>query len=223
MNTLELIPLDLLKYTNDYLQRTDQISLKLSNKYLSENIPITMDIDTELRLYTRTIDQLDYAWKNDQEYIQIKELDNKYSKKYSILKKYAITLNLWYFDFNAEFDVFAGTYIILFLTSVPNYTINLQLIDKFENKINSSYEPKSNKIKVKFDTGGKLKVNCNEIKNLKHRETIQYIMCIEEYYWNKLKGYKIEKNKLKIANWKKKIEYKLSKYGSEFVRINYFI
>ena len=73
MNKLVYTPLDLLKYINSYLQRTDQLSFKLSNKYLLANIPITMNLDTELLLFTKTIDQMDYAWKNDHRYIQIKE------------------------------------------------------------------------------------------------------------------------------------------------------
>jgi hypothetical protein len=86
-----------------------------------------MSLDTELLLYTKTIDQLNYAWKNDHRYFQIRNLNHKLSKKY---------------------------------------------------------------------------------------ETVQYIMCIPEYYWNKLKGIEISdkltdsNNKLfRIAEWKKQVKY----------------
>jgi hypothetical protein len=206
MNLLD-ITIDVLKYINLYLQRVDQISLKISNKYLFENILVTMSLDTELLLYTKTIDKLDYAWKNDLRFIQIVNLNHRLSKKYSIFKKYALTRNLWYFDFNAQFDVVAGKYIIVFLTSVEKYKINLELTDKFGNNVKSTHSPKSNKIKVEFDFGGRLKVNCNETTNLKNYETIQYIMCIPEYYWKKLKGFEVRKSIIKIAEWKKQIKY----------------
>jgi hypothetical protein len=227
MNKLVNIPLDLLKYINSYLQRTDQISFKLSNKYLLANIPITMNLDTELLLFTKTIDQMDYAWKNDHRYIQIKELNHRVSKKYSIFTKYAITSHLWYFDFNAKFNVVPDTYVILFLTSVSNYKINLELTDKFGIVHKSTYSPKSNKIKVKFDTVGKLKINCNEINNLKHNKIIQYIMCIPEYYWEKLKGYTINKPKpgckiIKIAEWKKQLKYHIDNLGRECIVVSHF-
>ena len=228
MNLLVNTPPDILKYIGSYLPRTDQISLKISNKFMLANIPITMNLDTELLLYTKTIDQLDYAWKNDPRYIQIIDSHHGVSEKYSILKKYALTSDLWYFDFNAEFDVVPDTYIMLFLTSVREYKINLELVDKFGNNIKSTHTPTSNKIKVKFDTAGRLKINCNETTNLKHNETIQYIMCIPEYYWNKLKGYEVNGSKpgrkiSKIAEWKTQIKRGVHSLGQEYIMVFRYI
>ncbi len=134
---------------------------------------------------------------------------------------------MWYFDFNAEFNIVPDTYVILFLTSVSDYKINLELTDKFGIVHKSIYEPKSNKIKVKFDTVGKLKINCNEINNLKHHEIIQYIMCIPEYYWEKLKGYTVNKPKsgckiIRISEWKKQLKYHIDNLGHKCIVVSHY-
>ena len=61
---------------------------------------------------------------------KIRDLNHSMSKKYSIFQKFALTRDLWWFDFNAEFDVVKGIYVILFLTSVDEYKINLELNPK---------------------------------------------------------------------------------------------
>ena len=162
-----------------------------------------MDLNEELNLYTKTIEELDYASKGDDRYINIwsskqflKQLSN-----YDILKSYATITNLWHFDFNAEFNVCADKYIILFLTSVSNYQMNIEHRDENTGQITkSTHIPISNKIKIIFDSKGKIKVNCREITKYKDLKTVQYMMCIPEYYWKKIKSYK--QNHI---HWKKQI------------------
>jgi hypothetical protein len=186
------MPIDIIHNIYGFLQRTDQIAWKLTSKfYYSKLIHNSMDLNAELNLYTKTISELDYAWKGDTRYINIKEFPPKLAEKYSILNNYAVITDLWYFDFNAEFDVYPGDYRILCLTNVTGYTINIKFTDQADGKITeTSYEPVANKIKIKFETRGKIRVNCRETSKVKNLKTIQYIMCIPEYYWRKIKSYK---------------------------------
>jgi len=208
MTHISNIPFDILFYITNFLQRTDQITLKILNKHFNKNCKITMDLNTELNLYTKTIEELSYSWFNDTRYINIETLDSKYD----ILKKYVVFTDLWFFDFNAEFDIVPDTYVIVCLTTVKHYSINLTFTDKNNNIQNTTHKPSSNKIIQKFETSGKLKVNCNEIKKRKHYDTFQYIMCIPLYYWEIIKG-----NNNIIADWKKQIKF-LSRYGYNYIR-----
>ena len=195
------LPIDIIKHTGSFLQRKDQVALKLTSKYICSQLPVQMDLNEELELYTKTIDQLDYAWANDSRYINIKTNENK---TFSILQKYAIITNLWYFDFNAEFDIsYPDKYVIMFLTSLSEFTINLEFSDLEGRVTKSSHEPKKNKIIVDFEKKGKLKVNCREIKSYKNFVTVQYIMCIPLYYWNKIGYWGKSKFGKYIAPWKK--------------------
>lgn len=196
------IPIDIIHYIYGFLQRTDQIAWKITSKfYYSKLTHNSMDLDKELKLYTKTIDEMDYAWKGDTRYINIENFPSRLAEKYSILNNYAILKNLWYFDFNAEFNVYPGDYKIICLTNVSEYTINIKFINYADGKITeTAYKPVSNKIKIKFETKGKIKVNCREITNFKNLKTIQYIMCIPEYYWRKIKSYKNQH-----LEWKKQI------------------
>lgn len=197
---MEFLPIDIINYINGFLQRTDQIVWKITSKYYLTNLKHNlMDLNGELNLFTKTIDELDYAWKDDTRYINICSFPQQLAN-YDILNSYAVINNLWYFDFNAEFDVYADNYIILFVTSVSYYQINIEHIDGIGQITKSKHKPISNKIKVKFDSKGKIKVNCREITKHKDLKTVQYIMCIPEYYWNKIKNLK-EKH----FDWKKQI------------------
>jgi hypothetical protein len=194
------IPIFILNYVFEFLQRTDQISWKITSKYyLSNLIHNNMNLNEELNLYIKNIDNLDYAWKGDTRYINIHELHNK--SVYDLLNKYLVVNDLWYFDFNADFEVFSGNYIIFFLTSVSNYKINIKHIDIHDEITLTSHEPIKNKIKINFISKGKITVNCREINNYKHNQTVQYIMCIPEYYWNKIYNYKYNS----ISTWKQQI------------------
>ena len=197
---LNKLPIDIIRHASSFLQRTDQIALKLTIKSFSKQLEASMDLNKELELYTKTIDQLDYAWKGDTRYIKI--INHK--DQYSILHKFAIITNLWYFDFNAQFDInYPDKYVIMFLTSLSDYTINLEFTNLEGGITKSSHNLNKNKIIVDFQTKGKLKVNCREIDSYKNFQTVQYIMCIPLYYWNKL-GYwgKSQFGKY-IAPWKK--------------------
>lgn len=196
---MNLLHIEIINTINGFLQRTDQIAWKLTSKYYLANlIHNTMSLNEELNLYIKTIDKLDYAWKGDSRYINIREIGP--TGNYDMLKKFAVITNLWYFDFNAEFNVFGGSHVILFLTSISNYKINIEHTDFWGNFITkSTHTPVKNKIKINFVSGGKIKVNCREIKNLKDNKTVQYIMCIPEYYWNK-----IYSNKYK-TDWNRQI------------------
>jgi len=149
-----------------------------------------MNLNEELNLYVKTIEKMDWAWKNDPRYrySNVMEFTGfNQSNQYDLLKKYVeITGGLWYFDFNGEFEVFEGNYVIMFLTSVPNYKINIYFTNSNNITTESSYEPVKNKIKVRFETKGKIKVNCREISKIKNNKTVQYMMCVPEYYWNKI-------------------------------------
>lgn len=180
---LNYLPIDIIKYISYFIQRTDQISLKSSNRFINNELSIDMSLNQELELYTKTIEQMDYAWKGDNTYIKIRSKENS---PYSILQKYIIVTNLWYFDFNAEFDIYPDKYIIMFVTSTNYYKINLEFTGTNGIIIKSSHIPRKNIIEVTFQTKGKLKVNCREIDNLKHFETVQYIMCMPLYYYTKL-------------------------------------
>jgi hypothetical protein len=199
---------DIINYINGFLQHIDQIAWKLSSKYyLKKLIYNKMNLNNDLNLYVKTIDDFEYSFKDDYRYIQIENLSNNYYNKFDILDKYIVLSDLLYFDFNTEFDIFYGNYIIMFLTSVTEYIINIQHIDSITGIITySTFEQKSsskqNLIKIKFETKGKIKVNCREFKKLNYHNTIQYIMCIPEYYWNKIYNYN---NKNKLFDWKKQI------------------
>jgi len=193
--------IDIINYINGFLQRTDQNAWKITSKYYLHNLIYNiMNLNSELNLYTKTIDELDYAWKDNTKYININYINNYLSHKYDLLKKFAVLSDLWYFDFNAEFNVFYGEYRILFLTSVSDFVINIEHINLEGIITKSTHNHNQNKIKIKFDSVGKIKVNCREINKLKHNKTVQYIMCIPEYYWNKI--YNCEK---KLFDWKKQI------------------
>jgi hypothetical protein len=197
---MNVLPSAIHNYINGFLQRTDQIAWKITSKYyLSNLIYNIMNLNGELNLYIKNIEDLDYAWKKDTRYINIHELNP--TGNYDLLKKYVEISDLWYFDFNAEFEVFPGNYIILFLTSVPNYEINVEHNNFINNNLTkSTYKPIKNKIKINFKSHGKIKVNCREINNYKHNKTVQYMMCIPEYYWNK-----IYPNKHNNFNWNQQI------------------
>jgi hypothetical protein len=164
------LPTDVINYVNGFLQRTDQIAWKITSKYYLTNLKYNlMDINDELNLHTKTIDELDYAWKGDVRYINIKKIPSRISEKYNILNSYATISNLWYFDFNAEFDICAGKYVIIFLTSVTDYQMNIEHTNSITGQIiKSTHKPSSNKIKIKFDSKGKIKVNCREITKCKN-------------------------------------------------------
>ena len=201
---MNFLPIEIINYINGFLQRTDQIAWKITSKHYLTNLKYNlMELNEELNLYTKTIDELDYAWKGDIRYINIcstKRFTQQLSN-YDILKSYATITNLWYFNFNAEFDVCTGKYIILFLTSVPDYQMNIEYTNSITGQITkSTHKPSSNKIKITFDNKGKIKVNCRETTKYKDLKTVQYMMCIPEYYWNKLKSYKG-----KLMDWKKQI------------------
>lgn len=184
------ISMDIIHYIYGFLQRTDQIAWKLTSKfYYLKLIKNSMNLNDELNLYTKTIDELDYNLKDDNRYISIEKIP-KLGEKYDILKKYAIMTNLVEFDFNAIFDVYPGDYRIICLTNVSGYTINIIFTNLIDGSIKETiYEPIANKIKIKFEAKGKIKVNCKEMTKLKNLKTIQYIMCIPEYYWKKIKSY----------------------------------
>ena len=75
------------------------------------------------------------------------------AEKYSILNNYAVLTDLVEFDFNAEFNVYHGNYIIMCLTNVSEYTMNIKFTANADGKITeTTYEPVANKIK--FETRG---------------------------------------------------------------------
>lgn len=191
------LPFDVIYYIFGFLQRTDQIAWKLtSNFYYSILIRNSMDLNQEVNLYTKTIDELDYAYKNNLSYFKIERFPN-IGSNFDILNKYAIMINLIEFDFNAVFDVYPGEYRIICLTNVSGYIINIKFINSTNNIVGeTSHKPESNQIKVQFESKGKIKVNCREIGKLKNLKTIQYIMCIPEYYWKKIVNH---------VEWKKQI------------------
>lgn len=199
---MEFLSSDILNYINGFLQRTDQIAWKITSKYYLTNLKYNlMDLNEELNLYTKTIDELDYTSKGDVRYINIYSTKQFSLSKYDILKSYATITNLRDFDFNAEFNVCADKYIILFLTSVSNYQMNIEHRDENTGQITkSTHIPISNKIEIIFDSKGKIKVNCSEITKYKDLKTVQYMMCIPEYYLKKIKSYKG-----KHMDWKKQI------------------
>ena len=191
-NKLDHLPMYIVQTIYGFLQRTDQIAWKLTSKFYNSNlIHNSMDLNGELNLYTKTIDKLDYKSKGDVNHIRIERFPVKLSDKYSILNNYAVLIDLVEFDFNAEFDVYPGNYRILCLTNVTGYTMNIKFINFLDNKITeTTYKPVANKIKIKFETKGKIRVNCTETTKIKNLKTFQYIMCIPEYYWGKIKSYK---------------------------------
>jgi hypothetical protein len=198
---MDLLPNDIINYINQFLQRTDQIAWKITSKYFLTNLKYNlMDLNGELNLYTKTINELDYALKGDTRYINICSFPERLAN-YDIYKFYAKINDLMYFDFNAEFDICANEYIILFLTTVSDYQMNIEYTNGITGQITkTTHKPISNKIKVKFDEKGKIKINCREITKLKDLKTVQYIMCIPVYYWKKINSYKQTH-----IDWKKQI------------------
>ncbi len=194
------LPTNVLNYINGFLQRTDQIAWKITSKYYLTNLIYNiLNLNGELNLYTKTIDKLNYALKGDLRYINIFELNQ--SSNYDLMKKYIEISNLCFFDFNAEFEVFTGTYIIVFLTSVPDYMIYLEHTNINDGNVTTSiHKPNKNKVKINFNSSGKIKVNCREINKRKNKKTVQYMMCIPEYYWNK-----IYPNKYNNFNWNQQV------------------
>lgn len=198
---LKYLPFDVIQYIFGFLQRTDQIAWKLtSNFYYLNLIQNLMNLNQELNLYTKTIDELDYLRKNNISHIKIERFPN-IGEKFDILNKYAIMLNLREFNFNAVFDVFPDEYIIICMTNVSEYTINIKFMNHTNNEINKTiHKPVANKIKIKFESKGKINVNCREITRLKNLKTFQYIMCIPEYYWKKIKNYMEWKKQIVMTN-----------------------
>lgn len=218
------LPLDIINFIGSFLQRTDQISCKITNKHMLTNFNITMSLNDELNLYTKTIDNLSYAWKGDTRYINIYTYKDN---TYDILKKYAIVNNLWYFDFNAEFIVYPGIHVILFLTTIKNYDMNFELIDDDNNVKTFTLKPRNGGIELNIDKKSKMTINCRNINTAKYNETVQYMLCMPKYYFDKLKGYKtINENGhkiTKIANWKKQIYIRVSSsLGQKYSLIKFF-
>lgn len=206
---------DVTNWIYSFLQRTDQIAWKLTSTHFNRTLNWNeQSLSDELDMYARTIDELEYAWKGDKRYINTYELHFPNLSHLDLLKKYTITSNLWYWDFNASFNIYEpGEYIIFFLSSWTDYVMsidmtsldgekNSNIIHNFGNNEKLYAKRKSNKsftpaIVVNFEFTGIAKVNCREIKKCKHNYAIQYMMCIPTYYWNKLK-----KNE-----WNKKMVY----------------
>jgi len=69
---LNYLPIDIIKYISSFLQRIDQIALKSSNRFIDYELSVDMSLNQELDLYTKTIDQMDYSWKDDTRYIKIR-------------------------------------------------------------------------------------------------------------------------------------------------------
>lgn len=192
MNKLHI---DIIFEISSFLQRTDQISLKLTNKYYYMIIKPD-SLDNELLLYTKTIDQLDYPWYGNDKYINIIDTknnnDNNNEKELlSINKHVAITNNLWFFSFTAEFNIYPDKYVIFFMTSLEKYTMILTFINKYNVKNITKHQinnKNKNGIIVSFNQKGLLKIKCEETKTIKNYQTVHYITCIPIYYWNHI-GY----------------------------------
>ncbi len=190
---------DLILEISSFLQRTDQIALKMTNKYYYMVITPS-SLNDELLLYTKTIDQLQYSWSGNDKYINIIDVeDDELEQSLIINKRIAVTNNLWFFSFNTEFHIYPDKYVIFFMTSLQKYTMTLVFINKNNIKNTTKHDindKNNNGIVINFKEKGTLKITCEEIKTIKNYETVHYMTCMPIYYWNHI-GY--------YNKWKRKI------------------
>lgn len=174
------LPNELIIYINNFLQRTDQLGFKLTNKHFYSNNKITSSLDDEFKIYTKTILQMDYSWKNSN-YIEIK--DWSYGSEYSITNYYGFIYGLWWFDFVAEFSVEKCDYTILIVTSFNNFNLTILLFDESNEVVERKEFANITKIEYKSNFKGTLKINCFEHNKGKYYHNFQFIMCIPTYYY----------------------------------------
>lgn len=175
--------IDIIIHISTFLQRTDQIALKLCCKNCIK-LQILMTMNEELNLYGKNISKLDYAWQNDKRYYNILEVDTNMD----LYKHIAIITNLWYFDINGYFNVYPDNYMIIVDTNVNEFDINLEFDDGNSVGFIDGF---INRRIINFNRKGKLKINCREIKKFKNNKLFRLIMCIPVYYYNKMKYIKI--------------------------------
>lgn len=189
---IKKLPNELIMYINNFLQRTDQLALKLTNKHYYLTNKITHSLDEELKLYTKTICQMDYSWKNSN-YIEIK--DWSFNSEYSITNYYGFIYGLWWFDFITEFSIDKCDYTILIITSFNNFNSTLTMFDKSNEVIDRKEFANVNKFEYKSNCKGILRVNCYEHNRGKYYHNFQFIMCIPtHYYAHTVKSHKINFN-----------------------------
>lgn len=134
---------------------------------------------------------MDYAWKGDKRYIIIRELIEPETNDIDLISKIALFKDLWYFDFNAIFNVEKGDYVIFFATTITNYTMNITWtgddgqIEKKSFEIDNTVS-KNNKKNISFKSKGKAHINCREIDTIKLGKAVLFLLCIPTYYWNKV-------------------------------------
>jgi hypothetical protein len=194
-----------------YLQRTDKITLKITNKYLNNNIKITELIHDEVLLYTKMIDKLKLN-KN----ISIEYSDDEY-----LLYTYGIT-NDKDICIKAQFEVYCGKYAISLISSFQEYEANIILTNKdnvqltYKYNISTQFRHTNSVIILNVNTKSNITIIYKNLKLNNDNEIINYVVCMPLYYWMKTSfNKKIIKNDtiIRIANkWKKKIIGNTIKY-----------
>ena len=169
---------------SSFLQRTDKVSYKITNK-LNNNLinlrSIGTELNDELKLYIKNIFQMDYAWKSDYRYFSNVKEEN--TLQLEINNEYLVTKNLWYFDFSTVYDLDTGTYVFFFNTTLKDYKITIgdilciDSINNFEDIEILTFEVKK---------AGKIKINCREITKYKNNIEIRYMAVVPKYYFDKI-------------------------------------
>ena len=194
MLEINKLPDDIIIHISSFLQRTDKLSLSITNKNNNKIIKfgkLSDELNDELRLYIKNIHQMEYAWKNDVSHITIYKNKNV-ENKMKINEEFALIKNLWYFDFNATYNINPDIFILIFNTSFYSYKINLYApnisdVEILENGVISS-NIKYMKIKVNNKTT--LKINCREINYYKNNVVVRWICLIPLHYYNQIYQYK---------------------------------
>jgi hypothetical protein len=190
---------DILCYLLDFNQRTDRLALKLSSKrfYNNARLPNYCDekeIYDELMMYILDVDHLDYSWK-DSPHCRVRVYSE--ASQWNIHRRLIQTHNLWWFHFFGSFqNVYPGDYVFCFHTTVKRFEIRIQLFRNNENvhfseftfqKTVQTSNPLFNvNIPVKCS---KVEILCKETNDLKHGETVRFMVLVPAYYFNHLQQF----------------------------------
>jgi hypothetical protein len=198
MNYFKRLNDDVITYFLQYLPRTDKVALKLTNitfynLLVLNNLSSKESIYEELCLYLRSIDDMDYSWKNSQH--MLIRTDPLKIACWDLRRRWVETNHLWWFFVSVSYEkIFPGDYIFLFDTSVLKYNLKFIIEDiKTGDKSETSFERKccSNfeEFEFKVTSVSNITIQCFEPHSYKHRLILRYILFLPKYYWKQLNQY----------------------------------
>jgi hypothetical protein len=190
---------DILCYLLEFNQRTDRLALKLSSKrfYNNPRLPNYSDekeIYDELMMYILDVDHLDYSWK-DSPHCRVRVYGE--ASQWNIHRRFIQTHNLWWFHFFGFFqNVYPGDYIFCFYTTVKRFEIRIQLFRNNENAHFSAFtfqktvQTNNPLFNVNIpEKCSKVEILCKETNDLKHGETVKFMVLVPAYYFTHLQQF----------------------------------